>query len=249
MNTLNVIIVDDEFSARNVLKNLLLRNCPNINIIDTCENVLDAVKSIKKYQPDIVFLDIQMPNYNGYELINFIDNINFEIIFVTAYDQYALKAFELNATDYLLKPINRLKLKEAVQKVVINKEKTKKYEHYLDLIDTLKDKVFKQFIVSTTEGKKVIKFNNLVSIKGEGSYSVLHFNDGDSLITSKNLKHYQEVLSVDNRFYRCHKSWIINLNLLKSLNTTLLQIEMENNQSIKLSKSKRSEIQILVSNI
>ena len=249
MNTLNVIIVDDEFSARNVLKNLLLRNCPNINIIDTCEDVLDAVKSIKKYQPDIVFLDIQMPNYNGYELINFIDDVNFEIIFVTAYDQYALKAFELNATDYLLKPINRLKLKEAVQKVVINKEKDKKHEHYLELIDTLKDKEFRQFIVSTTEGKKVIKFNKLVSIKGEGSYSVLHFDDGDSLITSKNLKYYQEILSVDDRFYRCHKSWIINLNLIKSLNTTLLQIEMENNQSIKLSKSKRTEIQTLVSKI
>jgi two-component system LytT family response regulator len=111
VHKIKAIIVDDEESARDVLQNLLLLFCPNVEVVAKCENVLKAVDAINKEQPDLVFLDIEMPNYAGYEIVNFFDKINFEIIFVTAYDQYAVRAFEVAAIDYLLKPIDIDRLK------------------------------------------------------------------------------------------------------------------------------------------
>jgi len=240
---IKAIIVDDEFSARNVLQQLLLRNCSNVHVLATCSNVPDAAVAIKKLNPDVVFLDVQMPNYNGYELMSFLDEVTFEIVFVTAYDQYALKAFELSATDYLLKPIKRERLKKAIDKVESNLLSKHKNTHYIELIESMQQKEFRQFVVSSTDGKHIIKFKNLVSVGGDGSYSTLYFTDKTNLILSKNLKYFQNILEVDNRFFRCHKSWIVNLDLIKSVSTTKLCIEMETGQNIKLSKTKKKELQ------
>lgn len=240
MKKIRAILVDDESRARSVLKSLLERNCPEVELLYSCVNVMQAVEKIEELQPDLVFLDVQMPQYNGYELINFVKEVNFQIIFVTAYDQYALKAFELCATDYLLKPVDREKLKNAVIKVA-NKVKVKQnIEIYKELIDTLNDKKYTQLIISLTEGKKVIKFSDLVSIKGEGSYSSIYLKDGTSLITSKNLKHFQDLLEVDKRFLRCHKSWIVNFNMVSKFDSTSLT--MTTNQIITFSKTKKVEI-------
>ncbi|MGL4597265.1 MAG: LytR/AlgR family response regulator transcription factor, partial [Bacteroidia bacterium] len=100
MNRIRAILVDDEESARDVLQNLLLRFCPEVELIAKCENILEAVELIKKEEPDLVFLDIEMPNYAGYEIVSFFEKINFQIIFITAYDQYAIRAFEIAAIDY-----------------------------------------------------------------------------------------------------------------------------------------------------
>jgi len=105
MQKLKTIIVDDEEPARNVLKNLLKRIDENIEVVALCENVPDAVEQIKSLKPDLVFLDVQMPEYAGYELVNFFDKVNFQIIFVTAYDQFAIKAFQCSAIDYIVKPV------------------------------------------------------------------------------------------------------------------------------------------------
>ena len=109
MNKIKAIIVDDEKRARNVLDQLLSRNFDNIEVVAQCADVPSAVEEIKRLKPDVVFLDIQMPNYVGYELVNFFDKVDFDIIFVTAFDQYAIKAFELSAIDYIVKPIDRNK--------------------------------------------------------------------------------------------------------------------------------------------
>src|SRR6478735_3401789 len=117
MNTIRAILVDDEESARDVLQNLLQRFCPEVTLVAKCENVMLAVDVIKKEKPDLVFLDIQMPNYAGYEIVKFFDKVDFEIVFITAYDQYAIRAFEIAAIDYLLKPIDIDRLKLAVKRV------------------------------------------------------------------------------------------------------------------------------------
>ena len=126
MSKIKAILVDDEESARDVLENLLRRFCPEIDLLDKCNNVEQAVESIKQHKPNLVFLDIEMPNYAGYELVDFFTEIDFEIIFVTAYDQYAIKAFEVSAVDYLLKPIEIERLKESVSRVSpkFNKEQS-----------------------------------------------------------------------------------------------------------------------------
>ena len=147
MNGLRAIIVDDEQRARDVLSKLLERNCSNVVVEETCVDVLSAVEKIKKIQPDVVFLDVQMPNYAGYELVNFFDEINFEIIFVTAFDHYAIKAFELSAIDYLVKPVDRLRLVEAVNKVKLKKGQEKSKEAYEELLNSIKEKEFKKIVI------------------------------------------------------------------------------------------------------
>ena len=118
MKKIRAILVDDEESARDVLENLLKRFCPEVELLAKCTNVEQAVASIRELQPDLVFLDIEMPNYAGYEIVKFFPEINFELIFVTAYDKYAIRAFEVSAVDYLLKPIDIDRLKNAVSRVM-----------------------------------------------------------------------------------------------------------------------------------
>ena len=130
--TLRTIIVDDEQSAQDVLENLLDRYCPSVQLLDKCSNVEEAVASIEKNQPDIVFLDIEMPNYAGYELVSFFETVNFDIIFITAYDHYAIKAFEVSAVDYLLKPVDIERLKSAVDKVQEKKDRKNSYRTISD---------------------------------------------------------------------------------------------------------------------
>ena len=119
---IKTIVVDDEESARDVIKNLLVRFCPDIEIVDICTSVPEAVESIKIHKPQLVFLDIEMPNYAGFEIVNFFEEVNFEIVFLTAYEQYAIKAFEISAIDYLLKPISFARFSRAISKVQAKKE-------------------------------------------------------------------------------------------------------------------------------
>ena len=117
---MKAIIIDDEEAARSVLSNLLKRTCPQVEILELCENVPEGVKAIHKHKPDLVFLDVEMPDYAGYELVDFFDEVNFKIIFATAYDQYALKAFEVHAVDYLLKPFSQERFDQAIEKITFN---------------------------------------------------------------------------------------------------------------------------------
>ena len=126
----DAIIVDDERSAREILSGLLVRYCPQINIVEKCKGLKEAVEAIKKQKPSLVFLDIEMPNYAGYEIVSFFEEIDFEIIFVTAYDQYALKAFEISAVDYLLKPVTIERLKLSVDRFVEKQKLTNSHKSY-----------------------------------------------------------------------------------------------------------------------
>jgi len=249
VNKIRAILVDDEARARNVLKSLLERNCPEIELLASCEDVPSAAEKIKELKPDLVFLDIQMPEYNGYELLKFVPDEKFEIIFVTAYDQYALKAFELSATDYLLKPVNRVRLKEAVGRVAEKMQLKTSFDTYQELAKSLTDKKFSQIVIASTEGKQVVKFDDIIGISGEGSYSKLYFTNQTSVLISKNLKYFQDALDIDKRFCRCHKSWIVNLNKVANTNTGNLILEMETGIEIKVSKSKRTELQDFLINI
>ena len=141
---INAIIVDDEESARNVLSKLLHRFCPKIKVLGTYDNLIDAVEGIKLQQPQVVFLDIEMPNYMGFEIVNFFESFSFHIIFITAYDRFAIKAFEISAFDYLLKPIDIDRLKNTVEKLDRRLDLEVSKEH-LDLLSTtlLKDEITK----------------------------------------------------------------------------------------------------------
>ena len=238
MGKLKAIIVDDEESARNVLSSLLSTFCPTIEIIATCSNVIEAVETIKKHRPDVVFLDIEMPNYAGYELVSFFEKINFEIIFVTAYDQYAIKAFEVSAVDYLLKPVEIKRLKESVNRLK-NKIDLADNHNYQTLSENLKNDTISKIIIRHNNCQKVISIKNIIAIEAKEAYSCIHTSN-EKYLMSKNLKHYETVLDQNDSFFRTHKSWIINISHLITFSKSKLEIKLTSGIIAKLSKYRKS---------
>jgi len=245
MESIKAIIVDDEESARSVLNNLLQRYCPNVIVVDKFSNVEDAVKGINQINPDVVFLDIEMPNYAGYEIVNFFNEINFEIIFITAYDKYAIKAFEVSAVDYLLKPIDIDRLKISVNKLTEKIKNKKGNENYKILTNTLQSNEIKNIIFNEKGSQIIIETENIIAIEAQESYSMIYTNEKKHIV-SKNLKHFENVLKENLNFIRTHKSWIINTNNLIKYTKSKLELELDNGLIAKLSKYKKSEFEELI---
>jgi two-component system LytT family response regulator len=245
MNKLRAILVDDEEGARDVLQNLLLRFCPNVELIAKCENVLQAVETIKQEQPDLVFLDIEMPNFAGYEIVNFFDEVTFDIVFVTAYDQYAIRAFEIAAIDYLLKPIDIDRLKSAVARAVLQQNKKEQNDRLDILKESLKSKELNNIVVTDKGNQHIIPFDKLIAIEAQESYCILHTSE-KKFIASKNLKHFENLLSSIPRFFRVHKSWIVNKDHLKTYSKSELTILLSNGLTTKLSKYKKAEFEAAI---
>ena len=239
MAKIKAILIDDEFSARNVLTSLLGRSLTEVEVIATASGLEEGVKQIKELQPDVVFLDVRMPNYAGYEIVDFFDEINFEIIFVTAYDQYAIKAFELNAIDYLVKPIDRNKLATTLQKLKDKLNLKSNLIDYKALLKTIKEKKFKKLVIPEAGNRRVINLDDIIAIEADGSYSKLHLTDNKLITTSKNLKYFEDVLPEEASFFRSHRAWIVNLAFIEYLNKTTLNITLANgNVTAKVSRNR-----------
>ncbi len=246
MNKVSAIIVDDEQRARDVLSALLSRNCPDVEVLAKCVDVITAVDKIKELQPNVVFLDVQMPNYNGYELVSFFEEINFEIIFVTAFDDYAIKAFELNAIDYLVKPVDRSRLVNAVERVSEKLGKEKSKEAYDELLNSIKKKEYKKIIIPTIGERKILEINNIIAIEAEGAYCKIYRTNHKPLIISKNLKHFEGKLEEQDGFFRSHRGWLINLNHIESINKGDLTLTLSNNTKAKISRSRYEAFNLLI---
>ncbi len=242
MEKLRVILVDDEESARDVLENLLLLLFEEVEILAKCNNVPEAVDAIKTHQPDLVFLDIEMPKYAGYEIVHFIEDINFDIIFVTAYDQYAIKAFEIAAIDYLLKPIDIDRLQQSIHRV---KEKINKTAHLLQLQllkENIENKEIKNLLVFDKSQQHIIPFDNIIAIEAQESYCIIHTVQKTHLV-SKNLRHFEKNLEGIGCFFRVHRSWIINKKHVLNYSKTELNIQLTNDLTTRLSKYRKTEFE------
>jgi two-component system LytT family response regulator len=239
MTIIKAILIDDELSARSVLTNLLKRTSSNIEIVATCSNLKDGVEQIKTLHPNVVFLDVQMPNYAGYEIVNFFDAIDFEIIFVTAYDQYAIKAFELNAIDYLVKPIDRTKLATSLNKLEDKLNQKKTLVGYQTLLKTIKNRDYKKIVIPELGNRRIVNLGNILAIEADGAYSIIHLNNKPKITTSKNLKYFEDVLPKEATFFRSHRAWIINLAHIEFLNKSELSITLGNGQlKTKISRAR-----------
>lgn len=244
---IKAILIDDEQSAIRVLTNLLKKLSSNIEIIATSSNLEDGVKQIKKLQPDVVFLDVQMPNYAGYEIVKFFNKINFEIIFVTAYDQYAIKAFELNAIDYLVKPIDRTKLTASIKKVEGKLNQKAALVDYQMLLKTIKEKDYKKIIIPELGNRRIINLDNIIAIEADGAYSKIHLKESKIITTSKNLKYFESVLPKDTTFFRSHRAWIINLDYIGFLNKTERNVTLANGTIIaKMSRARINDFENII---
>jgi len=242
MNKIRAILVDDEESARDVLQNLLIRFCPEVELIAKCENVLQAVEVIKKEQPDLVFLDIEMPNYAGFEIVNFFTEINFDIIFVTAYDQHAIRAFEIAAIDYLLKPVDIERLKKSVVRVKPRNNFEQQSERLSLLSNTLESKELKNIVVTDKGQQHIIPVDTIIAIEAQESYCTIH-TTARTFVASKNLKYFETLFEGMSQFFRVHKSWMISKEYLRHYSKTDLNIHLANGLIAKLSKYKKAEFE------
>ncbi|MFM9944934.1 MAG: LytR/AlgR family response regulator transcription factor [Bacteroidia bacterium] len=238
---IKAIIVDDEESARNILFNLLQSYKNEIEIKALCVDVESAVEVIKQHQPDVVFLDIEMPNYSGLELVSFFEEINFEIIFVTAYNHFAVKAFEVAAFDYLLKPIELARLDTCIKNLIEKTNKNKDALNYQILKESLSQKAVQKMIVTHQGNQKALLLSDVIAIEANEAYTTVIDKNGNRYTISKNLKHFEGLFADNKEFFRSHKSWMVNYHHIIKYSNSDYTIYLTNNVEAKLSKYKKAE--------
>lgn len=210
--TLKALIVDDEFNARNNLKILIEEFCPEVEIIGLAESAAEARKIIDKEKPDVVFLDIAMPTEDGFSLLKSYKDRTFSVVFTTAYNEYALKAFKENAIDYLEKPISIDDLQQAVQKVIKMHGSTEQMTpaELSEMVDEAMEDKNDRISVPTRDGYIIIRNTDIIHLEASDNYTMIYLTDGSRHLSSKNIKVYEENLNQEV-FFRTHKSHIINV--------------------------------------
>lgn len=209
---LKALIIDDEPYCCEILAAMLEADCPDININQICNNGADGLTAIHKNSPDIVFLDVEMPKMNGFEMLEQLPAVNFHLIFTTSYDQYALKAIRFSAIDYLLKPIDREELKKAVEKVRqrIQIPLPQQLEILMQKIKQPSSPVNK-IALPTMEGLQMIPVDSIVSCESDDNYTYFKLKSGKKLLVTRSLKEIEESLE-QHSFIRVHRSYLVNLN-------------------------------------
>ncbi len=209
------VIVDDEKIAREVLSNYLTKYCPQIEISGEAENIKDAVPMIAEMQPQLVFLDVEMPFGNAFDVLEATRELSYETIFITAFSQYSLQALNKSASYYILKPIDIQELILAVNKVAESIERKDELNRNKILLENLKLKPEKQqLILPTLQGFDVVKTEDIVRLQADGNFTQVYLTDGSKKMVCRFLKHFDDLL--DNPFVRVHRSHIINTAFVKS---------------------------------
>ena len=239
---ITAIIIDDEAKGRLALRQKIQSYCREITILAEATNGIEALSAIEKHRPQLIFLDIQMPKMNGFEMLNVIKEKNFHIIFTTAYDQYAIKAIKYAAFDYLLKPIDIEELKTAVARIA-DKEtgETKKQMELLQQNIQHPKKQLNKLAVPTLDGLLFYDINDIIHLEANSNYTQIFFNNQTKILASKTLKDFEELLPQDI-FFRVHHSHLINLNYIKKyIKGDGGQIELQNGTYIDVSRRKKDE--------
>ena len=236
---LRTIIIDDEPDAVKLLELQLAQNCPQAEVITTYISSVKAAKEIEHLQPDLLFLDIEMPVINGFELLERILHLNFSVIFITAYNQYALKAFRFNALDYLVKPIDTADLIEAVAKA---EKKIQPTSTQLRLLQRqLRGEIATKIAIPGQNGISFIELNEIVFVEASNNYSKLVLTDKRIFTISKTLKDVQDVLE-ESHFLRVHRQYIINLNHIKQFNRNDGILTMDNGDHLPIARNQKDRL-------
>ena len=209
---ITTLIIDDEADGRDALKSALEKYCPEVNIKGVCETPEEAIHAIRNIKPDLVFLDIQMPQMSGFDVLQQVSPVTFEVIFVSAHDQYAIKAIKFSALDYLLKPVDVDDLMHALVKVkerLHNKGNVHQYQSVLNNIRYRSEKI-KKLAIPSLEGIDLFDTDDIIYCQAEGSYTTLFLKNKQRKLISRNLKDFENLL-VESGFCRVHNSFLINL--------------------------------------
>lgn len=239
---MKAILVDDELYCTELLSALLAKHCPGIEVLAEFNDPQKAVEFIQDNPPDILFLDIEMPRLNGFDLLERVRPVNFHVVFTTAYNQYALRAIKISALDYLLKPIDTEELKAAVDKAQQQRQSPQWSQFELmERTRSAGDAPPRTIALSTLEGLHFVEVADIIYCQSEGSYTNLFFMDGESMLLSKPIKDVGELL-IPSGFLRVHNSYLINLSHIKKyIRGEGGEIIMKNGHNVPVSRSKKVE--------
>jgi two-component system, LytTR family, response regulator len=242
---LKTIIIDDEPAAREKLELLLKKYCASqIELVAICKSAEEGMKSIASHAPDLVFLDVEMPAMTGFDMLKRLPKIDFEIIFTTAHDHYAIKAIKFSALDYLLKPIDLEQLQEAVNNAVSKRgEKTNipQYESFVENI-TGTNKKLENLSIPTSNGMVFVKVNDIIRCESASNYTVFYITNKDQIVATRTLKEFEELLE-ESEFIRIHHSHLINkIHLKQYIKGAGGQVIMSDGKTLDVSRRKKDEV-------
>jgi len=237
---LNVVIIDDEPDAIKFIQGIIEEYCPDLNVAGTANSAREGVTLINQVRPDLVFLDVQMPHGSGFDLLASFPEKTFDVIFITAFNHYAIQAIKFSAVDYILKPVNINEFIDAVNKVK-QKRSSKEYRNldFGNLLENLKAPVPSKLAIPTNEGIEYLNTSEIIRVEADRSYSWFHLTDKRKYLVSRNLKEYQELLQ-DLNFFRPHNSHLINMIYVKKfIRHEGGYIEMSDGSTVPISRGKR----------
>jgi two-component system, LytTR family, response regulator len=241
MSKLRCIIVDDEQSSRNVLRGYLQKYCPQVELLAEAENVQSALPLIRQYKPDLLFLDVEMPKGNGFDLLEQLDEVNFETIFVTAFDHYAIQALNYSAAYYLLKPVSIDELIAAVSKIENKISKSEPAFHTKVILENIHaaGAQQKKIVLPLLDGFEVVKLENIIACEANDNFTHFYFNQRPKMMICRNLKFYEELLE-ESGFLRVHKSFVVNLeHVVKYTRGKGGQLTMSDGMEVMVSPQKK----------
>ncbi len=240
MDTINAIIIDDEKDSRDIIKIYLEEYFPSIKVIIEAESVTTGIKALTENSIELLFLDIQLKNNLSFEILNKLDNHPFEIIFITAHDEYAIQAIKHHALDYLLKPIERSEFKSSVNRF-LEKRKEDKPSNIKNLLSFIEsNKKSKQLRLPTLNGFEVVNIEDIAYLESDSNYTNIHFKDGKKTLVSKSMKEYEAILP-KTVFCRIHNSHIVNTEFVKSyIKGRGGQVILNNNKVLNVSNNKKN---------
>ena len=238
------IIIDDEQPCIEALKSDIIKYCSNIEICATCLSGKEGVLAIKKYHPRLIFLDVEMPWMNGFEMLEMLDHIDFCIVFTTAYDKFAARAFRISAVDYLLKPVDEDRLIEAMQRVekrLMEKGDDKNIDTLLYNLQRTGYPNEMKLCIPTLKGFVVLKLDDIIVCEAEKNYTIIHLRDKKPLIVSRPLMEYERILE-GTSFLRVHKTWLINLQHVNEYHRGEGGVViMSNGAEVEISRRKKEQ--------
>ncbi len=242
---ITAILIDDEVNSRNALQKKIKANCPAIQIVAECSGAEEGIAAIEKYQPQVVFLDVEMPRMNGFTMLEKIENKNFNIVFTTAYNQYAINAIKFGAFDYLVKPIDVEELiivakKLNEQKQILNN--SERLDILLNQISPASKSSVQKIAIATQTGLEFIPIDTIVYLEAIGNYTELHFTDGKKLMASKTLKEFEGLLE-HHTFFRIHNASLVNLIFVKKyIRGDGGQIQLADNIILDVARRRKEEL-------
>jgi two-component system LytT family response regulator len=240
---IKTLIIEDEQKSRDVLLKIIEKNCPELTVIGTAGNVTEGVEKIKSLKPELVFLDITMPDGSGFDLLEQVQGHKFDLIFATASNSHAIRAFKYSACDYLLKPIDSEELKSAVSRIAKRKSETPDMQNLNFLIQQLKksDDNFQKITLPTGNAYEIINLKDIIRCEADGSYTYFYLTDKRKLMVSASLKHYEELLP-EQDFIRVHHHNLINMNhVIRFLKEDGGYAVMTDGSKIEISRRKKDQ--------